>query len=334
MTTRGIPAFTRKVTDQAETLLKRIGGGSLHRWLRRQARKTRSMGRGAVIALPYAWLLAFFLIPFVIVLKIALAEADIAQPPYTPLWEWIEGQYLNVKINLGNFAFLIQDSLYWKAYLNSVKVALVSTVLCLLLGYPIAYGIARASPASRTILLMLVILPFWTSFLIRVYAWIGILKNNGLINNFLMWLGVIDSPIVMLQTDFAVYLGIVYSYLPFMILPLYANLEKLDETLLEAAYDLGCRPASAFLRVTLPLSVPGIIAGSMLVFIPAVGEFVIPALLGAPDTLMIGRILWDEFFGNRDWPVASAVAIALLLLLVIPIVILQHTQARNAEARS
>ncbi|KPK61116.1 MAG: spermidine/putrescine ABC transporter permease [Gammaproteobacteria bacterium SG8_31] len=311
-----------------------MGGGSFHRWLRRQARRIRSMGRGAVIALPYAWLLAFFLIPFVIVLKIALAEADIAQPPYTPLWEWIEGQYLNVKINLGNFAFLIQDSLYWKAYLNSVKVALVSTLLCLLLGYPIAYGIARASPARRTILLMLVILPFWTSFLIRVYAWIGILKNNGLINNFLMWLGVIDSPIVMLQTDFAVYLGIVYSYLPFMILPLYANLEKLDETLLEAAYDLGCRPASAFLRVTLPLSVPGIIAGAMLVFIPAVGEFVIPALLGAPDTLMIGRILWDEFFGNRDWPVASAVAIALLLLLVIPIVILQHTQARNAEARS
>ncbi len=334
MTTRGIPAFTRKVTDQAEALVKRVGGGSLRGLLRRQARAIRTLGRGAVISVPYVWLLAFFLIPFIIVLKIALAEADIAQPPYTPLWEWIEGQYLNVKINLGNFAFLIQDSLYWKAYLNSVKVALISTAFCLLLGYPIAYGIARARPAHRTILLMLVILPFWTSFLIRVYAWIGILKNNGLINNFLMWIGVIDSPIVMLQTDFAVYLGIVYSYLPFMILPLYANLEKLDETLLEAAYDLGCKPASAFLRVTLPLSVPGIIAGSMLVFIPAVGEFVIPALLGAPDTLMIGRILWDEFFGNRDWPVASAVAIALLLLLVIPIVIFQHSQARNGEAAS
>jgi len=334
MTTRGIPAFTKKVTDQAEAMVKRFGGGSLRGLLRGQARAIRALGRGTVISVPYVWLLAFFLIPFIIVLKIALAEADIAQPPYTPLWEWIEGQYLNVKINLGNFAFLIEDSLYWKAYLNSVKVALISTAFCLRLGYPIAYGIARARPAQRTILLMLVILPFWTSFLIRVYAWIGILKNNGLINNFLMWIGVIDSPIVMLQTDFAVYLGIVYSYLPFMILPLYANLEKLDETLLEAAYDLGCKPASAFLRVTLPLSVPGIIAGSMLVFIPAVGEFVIPALLGAPDTLMIGRILWDEFFGNRDWPVASAVAIALLLLLVIPIVIFQHTQARNSEAAS
>ena len=334
MTTRGIPAFTKRVIDQAETLVKKLGGGSLRAYLRRRVRAVRHLGRGFVISLPYAWLLAFFLVPFIIVLKIALAEADIAQPPYTPLWEWVEGQYLNIKINLGNFAFLIQDSLYLNAYLNSVKVALISTVICLIIGYPMAYGIARARPAKRTILLMLVILPFWTSFLIRVYAWIGILKNNGLINNLLMWLGVIDSPIVMLQTDFAVYLGIVYSYLPFMILPLYANLEKLDETLLEAAYDLGCRPATAFIRVTLPLSMPGIIAGSMLVFIPAVGEFVIPALLGAPDTLMIGRILWDEFFGNRDWPVASAVAIALLLLLVIPIVFFQHTQARSGEAES
>ncbi len=334
MTTRGIPAFTRKVIDQAENLVKKVGGDSLREFRRRRGRAIRTLGRGIVISLPYAWLLAFFLVPFIIVLKIALSEADIAQPPYTPLWEWVEGQYLNIKVNLGNFAFLVQDSLYLNAYLNSVKVALISTVICLFIGYPMAYGIARARPAKRTILLMLVILPFWTSFLIRVYAWIGILKNNGLINNLLMWLGVIDSPIVMLQTDFAVYLGIVYSYLPFMILPLYANLEKLDETLLEAAYDLGCRPASAFMRVTLPLSMPGIIAGSMLVFIPAVGEFVIPALLGAPDTLMIGRILWDEFFGNRDWPVASAVAIALLLLLVIPIVFFQHTQARSGEAET
>jgi putrescine transport system permease protein len=208
----------------------------------------------------------------------------------------------------------------------------VSTLLCLLIGYPMAYAIARAREAWRLPLLMLIILPFWTSFLIRVYAWIGILKNNGLINNTLMWLGVIDQPIVMLQTDFAVYLGIVYSYLPFMILPLYANLEKLDGTLLEAASDLGARPWRTFLSVTLPLSAPGILAGSLLVFIPAVGEFVIPALLGGPDTLMIGRVLWDEFFSNRDWPVASAVAIALLLLLVVPIVIFQHNQAKNAEA--
>ena len=334
MTTRGTPAITGRIIRQAESLLKSVGLESLGVWLVRRARRTRFLGRKLVIAMPYAWLLAFFLIPFIIVLKIALSDAAIAQPPYTPLWEWVGDQYLNVKINLGNFKFLVEDSLYWKSYLNSVKVALISTAACLLIGYPMAYGIARTRSAYRTILLMLVILPFWTSFLIRVYAWIGILKNNGLLNNFLMWLGVIDSPIVMLQTDFAVYLGIVYSYLPFMILPLYANLEKLDETLLEAAYDLGARPFKTFLTVTLPLSVPGIIAGSMLVFIPAVGEFVIPALLGAPDTLMIGRILWDEFFGNRDWPVASAVAIALLLLLVIPIVILQHTQARNAEARS
>jgi len=334
MPTRGIPAFTGRVIRQAESLLKRVGLQSLGVWLVRRARRINSLGRNLVIAMPYAWLMAFFLVPFIIVLKIALSDAAIAQPPYTPIWEWAEGQYLNLRLNFGNFLFLVQDSLYWKSYLNSVKVALVSTIACLLIGYPMAYGIARSRSAYRTILLMLVILPFWTSFLIRVYAWIGILKNNGLLNNFLMWLGVIDSPIVMLQTDFAVYLGIVYSYLPFMILPLYANLEKLDGTLLEAAYDLGCRPFRTFLTVTLPLSVPGIIAGSMLVFIPAVGEFVIPALLGAPDTLMIGRILWDEFFGNRDWPVASAVAIALLLLLVIPIVILQHTQARNSAANS
>jgi len=334
MTTRGIPAFTDRLLHQAESLLKRIGLESLATRMVRRVRRIHSLGRKLVIALPYAWLLAFFLVPFIIVLKIALSDAAIAQPPYTAIWEWAQGQYLNLKLNFGNFMFLAQDSLYWKSYLNSVKIALVSTVICLLIGYPMAYGIARSRAAYRSILLMLVILPFWTSFLIRVYAWIGILKNNGLVNNFLMWLGVIDSPIVMLQTDFAVYLGIVYSYLPFMILPLYANLEKLDETLLEAAYDLGCRPFRTFLTVTLPLSVPGIIAGSMLVFIPAVGEFVIPALLGAPDTLMIGRILWDEFFGNRDWPVASAVAIALLLLLVIPIVIFQQTQARNSEARS
>ena len=205
---------------------------------------------------------------------------------------------------------------------------------CLAIGYPMAYAIARANPAWRNVFLMLVILPFWTSFLLRVYAWIGILKNNGVINNLLLGLGIIDDPIVMMQTDFAVYVGIVYSYLPFMILPLYANLERLDLSLLEAAADLGCRPFRTFLTVTLPLSVPGIIAGCMLVFIPAVGEFVIPALLGGPDTLMIGRVLWDEFFSNRDWPVASAVAIAVLLLLVVPIMIFQYFQARDTGATS
>lgn len=213
-----------------------------------------------------------------------------------------------------------------------MKVAGISTLLCLLIGYPMAYGIARTSPAWRNVLLLLVILPFWTSFLLRVYAWIGILKNNGVINNILMGLGIIDSPIVMMQTPFAVYVGIVYSYLPFMVMPLYATLEKMDLTLLEVAYDLGCRPFKAFLKITLPLSIPGIIAGCMLVFIPAVGEFVIPELLGGPNSLMIGKVLWDEFFANRAWPVASAVAIAILMLLVVPIMIFQRYQAKDAEA--
>ena len=279
-----------------------------------------------VTSVPFLWLLLFFLIPFAIVLKISFSDARIAMPPYDPLLHWVDHQVLQVKLNLGNYAFLIEDPLYWKSYLNSIKIAGISTLLCLLLGYPMAYGIARSSPSTRNILLLLVILPFWTSFLLRVYAWIGILKNNGLINNALMGLGIIDQPIQMLQTDFAVYIGIVYSYLPFMILPLYANLEKMDLTLLEAAADLGSRPWESFLKVTLPLSMPGIIAGCLLVFIPAVGEFVIPALLGDPGTLMIGKVLWTEFFNNRDWPVASAVAIALLLFLVIPIMYFQRAQ--------
>jgi putrescine transport system permease protein len=285
-------------------------------------------GRKLVVAVPYFWLLLFFLVPFIIVLKISFSEARIGIPPYQPLMNWAEGY---IQLNFENFKTMIEDSLYWKAYLNSVKVAAISTALCLLIGYPMAYAIARAQSMWRHILLMMVILPFWTSFLLRVYAWIGILKNNGLINNFLMWLGVIDEPIVMLQTDFAIYIGIVYSYLPFMILPLYSNLEKMDLTLLEAAADLGCRPFKAFLTITLPLSLPGIIAGSMLVFIPAVGEFVIPELLGPSDSLMIGKVLWSVFFTKRDWPAACAVAIALLLLLVIPIMLLQRAQ--SAEAR-
>ncbi len=288
-------------------------------------------GRNAVIAIPLLWLLLFFLIPFVIVLKISFAEYATAIPPYTDLIQWGDDALMSIKLNFGNYLYLVEDDLYVAAYLNSARIALVSTVMCLLIGYPMAYAIARSSPANRNILLMLVILPFWTSFLLRVYAWMGILKNNGVINNLLMGLGIIDEPIVMMQTDFAVYLGIIYSYLPFMILPLYANLEKLDVNLLEAAADLGCKPFKAFLLITLPLSLPGIIAGSMLVFIPAVGEFVIPSLLGGPDTLMIGRVLWDEFFNNRDWPVASAVAIAMLVFLVIPIMLFQHYQNRQAQ---
>ena len=296
----------------------------------RAVRRLGIDGRTAVIAVPYLWLLMFFLVPFVIVLKISFSDAQIAMPPYQPLLHWVSEKALQIQLNFGNFAFLVEDNLYWKAYLNSIWVAGVSTLLCLLIGYPMAYAIARSQSSTRNILLLLVILPFWTSFLLRVYAWIGILKNNGLINNTLMALGIIDQPIQMLQTDFAVYVGIVYSYLPFMILPLYANLEKLDLTLLEAAADLGCRPWKSFLKVTLPLSLPGIIAGCLLVFIPAVGEFVIPALLGDPGMLMIGKVLWTEFFNNRDWPVASAVAIALLLFLVIPIMFFQRAQ--DAEA--
>ncbi len=299
--------------------------------LRRLAKRLGLRGRSAVIAIPYLWLLLFFLVPFAFVLKIAVSESRIAMPPYAPLIEWGEEAFMSIQLHFGNFLFLIEDDLYWQAYLNSMKIAGISTLACLLIGYPMAYAMVRARAEWRNVLLMLVILPFWTSFLLRVYAWIGLLKNNGLVNNLLLWLGVIDEPLVMMQTDFAVYLGIVYSYLPFMILPLYANLERLDMTLLEAAADLGCRPARAFASITLPLSVPGIVAGSMLVFIPAVGEFVIPALLGGPDTLMIGRVLWDEFFSNRDWPVASAVAIAILLLLVVPIVIFQHMQSRTTE---
>jgi putrescine transport system permease protein len=295
------------------------------RWLRNRG----VTGRAFVIAIPYFWLLLFFAIPFIIVLKISFSQTMLAMPPYAPLWEWVGDQALEIKLNLANYAFLLTDSLYGRAYLNSVGVAAVSTVLCLLIGYPMAYGIARSSPSWRNVLMMLVILPFWTSFLLRVYAWIGLLKGNGVINNVLMSLGIINEPLVMLQTDFAVYVGITYSYLPFMVLPLYANLEKMDLTLLEAAADLGCRPTMAFLRITLPLSIPGIVAGAMLVFIPAVGEFVIPALLGGPDSLMIGPVLWSEFFNNRDWPIASGVAIAMLILLVIPIMVFQYFQGRQ-----
>jgi putrescine transport system permease protein len=300
-----------------------------YRWSRGILRRTGLTGRTLVIAVPWLWLLLFFLIPFVIVLKISFAETRwLGMPPYTPLLDWVDGN-LQIKLHLENYLFLFKDSLYFQAFLSSVKVASVSTIICLLLGYPMAYAIARANSNWRNLLLLLIILPFWTSFLLRVYAWMGLLSNQGLINQVLMGLGITSEPIVMLQTDFAMYIGIVYSYLPFMILPLYSNLEKHDPTLLEAAVDLGCRPFRAFMTITLPLSKPGIIAGSMLVFIPAVGEFVIPRLLGGTNSLMIGRVLWDEYFLNRNWPIASAVAIMLLLLLVIPIVWFQRTQAQE-----
>jgi putrescine transport system permease protein len=280
---------------------------------------------------PWIWLLLFFLIPFLIVLQISLAETRfVGTPPYSELVEWVDDKYLQLKLNLGNYQYLLADSLYRDAFLSSVKVAFVSTLFCLLIGYPMAYAIARADPSWRNTLLLLIILPFWTSFLLRVYAWMGLLGTNGVFNQVLLAVGIIDEPLVMLQTDFAMYIGIVYSYLPFMILPLYSNLEKHDQTLLEAAVDLGCRPFRAFLSITLPLSKPGVIAGSMLVFIPAVGEFVIPRLLGGTDSLMIGRVLWDEFFSARNWPVASAVALALLLVLVLPIMLFQRYQAQES----
>jgi putrescine transport system permease protein len=294
---------------------------------------THWTGKKLVIAIPYLWLLLFFLVPFLIVFKISFSETRIAMPPYAPLLEWAGHQVVAIRLNLGNYAFLLTDDLYVSSYLYSVKVAAISAFLCLLIGYPMAWAIARSTSAWRGIFLMLVILPFWTSFLLRVYAWIGLLKSNGVINNVLMAIGVIDAPITMMQTDFAVYIGIVYSYLPFMILPLYANLEKHDQTLLEAAADLGARPLTIFLRVTLPLSMPGIVAGVLLVFIPAVGEYVIPSLLGRTDQLMIGRILADEFFSNRDWPVASAVAIFMLVLLMLPIMVFQRIQNRELEAQ-
>jgi len=288
-------------------------------------------GQRGVIALPYAWLALFFLVPFLIVLKISFAEQLIAQPPYSSLIERTAEGGLTLKLHLSNYRFLLEDALYFKTYLRSVEVAFFSALICLIIGYPMAYAMARAPSAWRNVLLMLVVLPFWTSFLLRVYAWIGLLNNNGVINNVLIALGLIDSPIVMMRTNFAVYVGIVYSYLPFMILPLYATLEKLDDTLLEAAADLGSRPWKAFLAITLPLSAPGIIAGFSLVFIPALGEFVIPDLLGGTDTLMIGKVLWEEFFANRAWPVASAVAIAMLSLVVV-IMVLQGWLQRRSEA--
>ncbi len=272
-----------------------------------------------VIAVPMVWLLIFFLAPFLVVFKISFSEAAMARPPYLPLTSWEDGRLL-ITLNLGNYQFLLEDPLYLLSLISSVQIAAVSTIFALLIGYPMAWYIARSPSRRRNILLMLVILPFWTSFLLRVYAWIGILRSTGVINNTLLALGIIDEPLVMLQTNFAVYIGIVYTYLPFMILPLYANLSRLDPALLEAAADLGAKPATTFLTVILPMSLPGIIAGSMLVFIPAIGEFVIPALLGGPDTLMIGKILWTEFFNNRDWPVASAVAMVLLAIIVLPLV--------------
>ncbi|QQG30097.1 putrescine ABC transporter permease PotH [Pectobacterium carotovorum] len=308
--------------------------GKARLWLRvLMARWRQKHGRKLVIALPYLWLLLLFMLPFLIVFKISFAEMARAIPPYTDLVSWLDGK-LDISLNLGNYLHLLDDPLYFDAYMQSLQVAAVSTLCCLLIGYPLAWAVAHSKPSTRNILLLLVILPSWTSFLIRVYAWMGILKNNGILNNFLLWLGVIDEPLVILHTNLAVYIGVVYSYLPFMVLPIYTALMRLDYSLVEASLDLGARPLRTFFSVIVPLTKGGIIAGSMLVFIPAVGEYVIPELLGGPDSIMIGRILWQEFFNNRDWPVASAVAVVMLLLLIMPIIWFHKHQSKTAEGEA
>lgn len=289
-------------------------------------------GRHLVIGVPFLWLFLFFMLPFFIVLKISFAEADVAIPPYTDVYSWAENK-LTLIINLGNYIFLSEDALYLEAYLGSLRMATVSTLLCLVIGFPMAYAIARADKDKQMVLLLLIMMPTWTAILIRVYAWMGILSNNGLLNAFLMWLGVISEPLQILNTNLAVYIGIVYSYLPFMILPLFANLVKHDQSLLEAAADLGSSTYNSFWKITVPLAKNGIIAGCMLVFIPVVGEFVIPELLGGPETLMIGKVLWQEFFNNRDWPVASALAVVMLAILIVPIILFNRNQAKELEGR-
>ncbi|WP_421683128.1 ABC transporter permease subunit [Stutzerimonas urumqiensis] len=296
------------------------------------SRPTLNFGRRLVIGVPFVWLVLFFLLPFVIVLKISFSEADVAIPPYTEIFGYVE-QKLQIVINLGNYIFLSEDELYLAAYLGSLKVAFVSTLLCLVIGYPMAYAIARARKDLQTVLLLLIMMPTWTAILIRVYAWMGILSSNGILNELLLGLGLIDEPLRILNTELAVYIGVVYSYLPFMVLPLYANLVKHDASLLEAASDLGARDLTSFWKITVPLSKNGIIAGCMLVFIPVVGEFVIPELLGGPETLMIGKVLWQEFFNNRDWPVAASLAVLMLAILLVPIILFNRNQAKELEGK-
>ena len=300
--------------------------------LKRRLLRIVPSGKQVVIGIPFLWLFLFFALPFFIVLKISFAEADVAIPPYTEIYTFIE-QKLQVLLNLGNYVLLSEDELYIAAYLGSLKMALISTTLCLLIGYPMAYAIASARKEMQTVLVLLIMMPTWTAILIRVYAWMGILSNNGLLNGFLMSMGLINEPLQILNTNLAVYIGVVYSYLPFMILPLYANLVKHDTSLLEAASDLGSSTFNSFWKITIPLSKNGIIAGCMLVFIPVVGEFVIPELLGGPETLMIGKVLWQEFFNNRDWPVASALAVVMLAILIVPIILFNRSQAKEMEGK-
>ena len=299
------------------------------------ARRQNAGGTFVVVLVPYLWLAALFLVPCLIILKISLSQTAIAQPPYTPVYDFAAGwagfKEFIFGLSFQNYGALAQDTIYLSSYLKSLQVAAVSTAILLVIGYPLAYGISRATGRWQALLVLLVILPFWTSFLIRVYAWITILQTDGLLNRALQALGIISAPVAWLASDTAVYIGIVYSYLPFMVLPLYATLEKMDETLLEAAADLGCRRWRAFWRVTFPLSASGVLAGALLCFIPIVGEFVIPDLLGGSQSPMIGQTIWTEFFGNKDWPAASAVAVVLVCVLVTPILFYQHQAMRMAR---
>lgn len=288
---------------------------------------TSAGGRLVVIGIPMLFLLIFFLMPFLVVFKISIS--DMENVIFKDLVVWKEG-LLTISLKFSTYLFLLQDDLYIKTYLNSLQFAAITTVICLVVAYPFAYFIARSPAEKRPALLMLVMLPFWTSFLLRVYAWKMLLADNGVFNNIALWLGFISEPIKMMNTPFSLVLGMVYTYIPFMILPLYSNLVKMDLRLLEAAQDLGATPWQAFWRITVPLSKSGIVAGSMLVFIPCVGEFVIPELLGGPQTLMIGRVLWDEFFSNNDWPMASAVAVVMILLIIVPMSLFNRYQAENA----
>ncbi len=288
--------------------------------------------RWGVISSPYLWMLLFFLLPFIIVARISVADAQFSIPPFSALFQWAADR-LTIEISFANYQWLMSDDTYFRAYWQSIRIAFYSTLMCMLIGFPVAYTIAKAPAHTQPTLLLLILLPSWTSFLIRVYAWMGLLSNRGLINQALVGLGITDGPIQMLNTNFAVYVGIVYAYLPFMILPLYANLVKHDGTLLEAASDLGARKITSFFRITLPLSKNGLIAGSMLVFIPVVGEYVIPELLGGRQTLMIGKVLWQEFFNNRDWPMAGALALVMIMILLIPIMIFMRVQQKELEGR-
>lgn len=276
-----------------------------------------------VLILPYLWCILFLLIPFLILLKISLSDYIFGTPPFSPIFEWVDERYLRIQLFINNYEFFFTDYIYIRVYLESILMALVSTCIAIIISYPFAYAIYKSSPTIKLLLILLIILPFYTSFLLRVYAWVGLLSAQGGINAALIWLGIIHEPLKLLYTKFAVIIGIVYCYLPFMIIPLYMSLNKMDRECLEAAYDLGCHPVKAFFTITLPLTKNGLFAGFILMFIPAIGEFVIPEILGGANTLMIGRIVWNEFFNNRDWPFASAIAVLMFCFVVIPLNYLQ-----------